>query len=70
MMPRRYLVTELDAAQRYARRLRDRMRQPVRVIRGKGQIIVAAVDDERRIDSPHEPDRRAAAGSDADRRVA
>lgn len=50
--------TELDAAQRYAQRLRGRLASPVRVIRGPRQVVVDVVEDERRTQVPRSPDRR------------
>jgi hypothetical protein len=59
MTQRRYRVTEYDSAQSYARRLRGLLTDPVRMIRGQGQVIVRVVKDERRSTEEHFPDRRA-----------
>lgn len=59
-MERRWFrLTEIDAAQRYAQRLRGRLAQPVRVTRGPRQVVVDVVQDERRAQVPRTPDRRA-----------
>lgn len=60
MERRRFRINELDAAQRYAQRLRGRLSGPVRVIRGPRQVVVDVVEDERRTAVPRDPDRRAA----------
>lgn len=56
---RHYRITEFDAAQRYAQRLSEKLRAPVRVIRGHGEVVVQVVEDERSTATPHNPDRRA-----------
>lgn len=62
MRRRHYRITELDAAQRYARRLRAAVSQHVRVVRSHGHVHVDVVEDERRASVPREPDRRGRAG--------
>jgi hypothetical protein len=58
MTGRHYRITELDAAQRYACRLRATLHQPVRVMRGHGEVVVQTVEDQRRENTHRTPERR------------